>query len=461
MPPTRLFFLVFLAALVIVLGEAFRRAEILLLSLPLLLYLAGGLLLSRPLRQLQARRSLSVWLANGAEQADPGLPERILPSGSRVAVQVTLQSTRTSRPAAARPERLRKEFILQDGPFQHTASLAPGAGLEWTYRFAPARGVYPFQDLRILSGDPFGLFTQELRLPAVTNGHAQASLVVLPATVPLARPGVRPALLRGFAGPVAARLPGSGTDFFDVREYHPGDQLRHLNWRLSSKSERDLFTNQYEGERFADIGLILDARQARDLLGSPESGPLFEASVQATASLARAFLSDGHRVSLLVYGYSVERIPPGAGRIQLARIQRALAFARPLHNYALADLNYLPTRLYPPRSQIVFVSPLDEDDFDPLARFRGLGYDVLVVSPDPVAFEARSMLHLDAPEAPPGLDAHLAWRLATLERHLLLDRLKRVGVWVVDWQVDRPLAQTLRAGLVPVRTGQRILRRQA
>ena len=55
------------------------------------------------------------------------------------------------------------------------------------------------------------------------------------------------------------------------------------------------------------------------------------------------------------------------------------------------------------------------------------GYQVLLVSPDPVHFGRR--------------DAHhpLALRAARLERKALLWRLREIGVQVIDWQVDQPL----------------------
>jgi uncharacterized protein (DUF58 family) len=183
--------------------------------------------------------------------------------------------------------------------------------------------------------------------------------------------------------------------------------------------------------------------------------------VIAAASLARAFLRDGHRLSMLVYGFSIERVPPSAGRVQSERVLRALANARTLHNYALDNLEYLPTRMFPARSQIVFVSPLGDEDFEPLVRYRALGYDVLVLSPNPVAYEAGENANRavsGAPAADPYGDWAMALRLATIERELLIRRLARFGVWVVDWKVDRPLAEALRKGLAPLRGGQRFLR---
>ena len=52
---------------------------------------------------------------------------------------------------------------------------------------------------------------------------------------------------------------------------------------------------------------------------------------------------------------------------------------------------YVPRHLFPSRSQLVLVSPLISEDYDMLAALRMSGYHLLVVSPDPVSFEADGM----------------------------------------------------------------------
>jgi uncharacterized protein (DUF58 family) len=160
----------------------------------------------------------------------------------------------------------------------------------------------------------------------------------------------------------------------------------------------------------------------------------------------------------------MERLLPGTGRVHSERLLRALARARPMQNYALENLDYLPTRMYPPGSQLVFVSPLSVDDFGALVRYRAQGYDVLVVSPDPVNFEAchnpslAGLGHGSGEKDSATTDLNLALRLAVIERRLLVRRLERYGVWVVDWKVDHPLDEALRRGLRPRRSGVRRLR---
>jgi uncharacterized protein (DUF58 family) len=451
----RLITLVIGVSALIFIGLVSRQSGPLLLAAPLLAYLFVSVLFSPRQAQLSARRRLKILNAAGEVILDSAdlqhlKPEWVVPSNGSVEVGLVVVN---QGPALA-------EITLEDNLHHYLASMDSDASLEWHYHFTPRRGRFQFRDLQYHHSDPFGLFFVKGTLPAEVSGSKRAVLLVLPQSLPLKRLPLRPRMLRGFAGPVAARAPGSGTDFFGVREYHPGDPLRHINWRLSSRDEEHLYTDEVEGERFADIGLILDARSSHNLVG--EQGEIFESSVTAAASMARALLRDGHRVSLLVYGFGIERVLPGSGRQHVERILRGLAAASPQHHYALESLRYIPTRMFPARSQIIFVSPLSVDDYAPLVNFRALGYQVLVVSPNPVDFELQTYqsgasAHGDwSRDGSPRGDVSRALRLATIERTVLFRRLERIGVWVVDWPVSQPLNQVLQARLAPLRWGRQV-----
>jgi len=234
-------------------------------------------------------------------------------------------------------------------------------------------------------------------------------------------------------------------DFFGLREYQMGDPRRWINWRASARQDEHWFVNQFEQERIADVGIILDARQQSNIL-LPNGHSLFEYSVRATGALSEALLNDGNRVGLLIYGFGVERTFPGYGKVQQERILYALGQARTGHNFALENLGYLPTRFFPTGSQIVMVSPLVLEDIPPLMQLRATGYEVMVVSPDPVDFEARAYR----------TKGSLAWRIARIERTLLLRKLQRLGIRTLDWPVESPFEPLVRSSLSRASAGQRL-----
>ncbi|MBN1178905.1 MAG: DUF58 domain-containing protein [Anaerolineae bacterium] len=318
-----------------------------------------------------------------------------------------------------------------DGQTSLFTSLAPGETAVLEYVVQGQRGHFAFPDVRVSAADRLGLMQRNTALAAAQE------ITVLPQVLKLRRVAIRPLRTRAYAGPVPARQGGSGIEFFGVREYQTGDALRWINWKQSARHSRGLFTNEYEQERIADVGLILDARFRSDVHAHNDS--LFEYAVQATASLADAFLSDGNRVGLLIYGGFLDWTFPGYGKVQRERILQALARAEPGESLVFESLSYLPTQYFPVRSQIVVVSPLCKDDIVPLVRLRANGYQVLAVSPDPVHFEAGGL--------PPKAEVALAARVAYVERTLTLRRLQQAGIQVVSWKVDTPFDQTVHASL--------------
>ena len=300
--------------------------------------------------------------------------------------------------------------------------------LQYTVR--GVRGNYEFPGVSVSMGDLLGLSRNEEFL------HCSETLFVLPAVEKLEKIKISPRRTRVFSGMIRSRESGAGVEFFGTRAYVPGDPLRHLNWKAGARWDL-LITNLFEQERVADVGIILDARSIVELKTDKDS--LFEHSVRAAASLAQYFLGEGNRVGLLVYGNYIQWTFPAYGKQQRAKIMAALAGAELGEHAVFKEFRYLPTRLFPPESQVILISPLRGKDVYPLRYLRALGYRVLIVSPDPIAFEKPLLPHDQFQE--------LAERIARMERNATLAKLRRSGVQVVDWDVTGPLWLALkRAG---------------
>ncbi len=399
----------------ILVGLGSLNSALIAAAVPLVLYL-GVVLLHRPSPlRLDASRTLS---------DNYVAPETV------VEVQLTVKNTGPSVDEVD----IRDEIpagLETTGDTSAIVSLPSGASYTLTYTVKGSRGAYRFRGVHVAGREHFGLFQQQQRLGLISK------LSVLPRSPAMRTVMIRPLRTRGFAGPIPSRQGGSGTDFYGVRGYEPGDPLRWINWRLSARHPRELFTNEFERERIADVGLILDARERNDVTVDGES--LFEYSVEATAALAETFLGEGNRVGLLIYGRGLERTFPGYGKHQRQRILRSLAQAQVGDSLVFDSLDYLPTRFFPAKSQIVLISPLCEDDPPVLTRLRAHGYQILVVSPNPVEFEAQAL--------PPGDVRELAARIARAERNLWIHQLRRVGISVASWRVDQSLDVTIHAAL--------------
>lgn len=413
-----------LAYLLIFTGLLTLHGGIVALALPLVTYLVATLVHRAPHMQLSAERSVS---------ADT------LPQNTPIEVTVKITNDGPDLDEVVIDDRLPRGLELLEGKTRALTSLPHGASLTLRYTVRGKRGSYLLNELRVTASDHLGVLKEEDVVPA------PARFVYLPDIARLRKVTIRPQRTHGHFGPIPSRQPGSGVDFYGLREYQMGDPRRWINWRASARHEQHVFVNQFEQERIADVGIIVDARMQSNIT-LRDGQTLFEFSVQAAGSLSDALINDGNRVGLLVYGYGMDRTFRGYGKIQQERILYALGRARTGHNFALESLGYLPTRFFPAGSQIVMISPLLMNDLPALSRLRACGYDVLVVSPDPTDFEARAL----------GVKGELPWELANIERMLLLRKLQRMGIRVLDWEVEKPFEPLVRATLSRVSVGRRL-----
>ena len=412
----RLLLLSGLAFGLLILGLATMNRALLAMVLPLLALLGAALL-----ERAEERPALRCTRTLSADRVFAGTP-----------VTVRLTVTNEGPPLA---ELLLRDQVppplrVTDGETSLLTALPSGASAELVYTVQTKRGDPTFDLLEATAYDRLGLGQNRVTV------SVPAQLLVLPQAPRLRRVTIRPRRTRAYAGPIPSRRGGSGGDFFSLREYRPGDPLRRINWRASARHPQELYTTEFERERIADVGLILDGRSRSDVQVAGDS--LFEHAIRATAALAESFLSDGNRVGLLVYGQVLDWTFPGYGSVQRERILRSLARAETGDSLIFDSLRYLPARFFPPRSQVVIVSPLFRDDLPALIRLRAWGYRVLAVSPDPVSF---------ARQGEERAGTALAARIRRLERELLLRSLRQAGARIVDWQVAQPLEQTIHASL--------------
>ena len=398
-------------------GLATLQGDFIALALPLVTYLLIGYWQAPERVALQASRRLSI------ERASPH---------QEVEVTVTVTNHGPGLEEVLLEDLIPAGLTRRHKESRHLVRLASGDSYTFAYGVAGPRGGYSFEGLDVQVNDPLAIRGIKGRV------EAKGRLFVLPPVTRLHHIAIRPRRTRVYAGTIPARAGGTGTEFFGVREYQPGDPPHSINWRASAHAVETLYANEYQQERVADVGILVDGRLRTNEFSQGRS--LLDYSVQAAASIADALLSQGNRVGLLLYSSYLGWTAPGYGKIQRERIEHALAGARTGDSQVFSDLEHIPTRLFPPESQIVFVSPLIEDDLKPLIQLRAKGYDVLVISPNPVHFELSYLRSSDP-------DVDLAGRILHMERTLLLQRLQRANIQVLDWDVKEPFDQLVKKKL--------------
>lgn len=328
-------------------------------------------------------------------------------------------------------DRLPAKAKLIEGEDQFLGQLLPGQSAQFSYRIVLPRGKHEFTEIVVTAWSRWGLASS---MKSISH---ETTIIAHPKAEPLETFAIHPRRTRAFAGPVKANLGGQGLDFFGCRSYVPGDDVRRINWRAYARQD-NLIINEYELERLADVSIIVDARlQAHCQLGDDTT---FDYSLRAAASLTRHFLRVGNIVGLLVYGDLVHWVFPGVGKIQERKILDALSSAYAAEKEVFEDLRMIPTRLFPAQSQLVFISPLiDDDDVEVIALLIDRGYSIILVCPHAAAWEAEQMGSSSS--------AQVAARMASLRRSLFLDSLIRTGTRIVNWDITKPLAYAIERDL--------------
>ena len=119
-----------------------------------------------------------------------------------------------------------------------------------------------------------------------------------------------------------AVLRGEGRDFESMRDYVPGDELRHISWTATARRSK-LTTRQYQIERDQTILIALDA--GRLMTGRIGDETKFDTAIHASLALMSAAARGGDNCGLLVFGRKVKKfLPPQKGVRHVDAVLEAL-----------------------------------------------------------------------------------------------------------------------------------------
>jgi uncharacterized protein (DUF58 family) len=218
-------------------------------------------------------------------------------------------------------------------------------------------------------GDPLG-FTQRRRVltePVELLVHPAVEVVQdRPLTRMFEDPPIRP--------PVSKPWP-SGLEFYGMRTYVPGDDLRRIVWRAYARTGQLLVRESEQG--ITDkITIVLDTSRRSHTRGTPSES--FEAGVKAAASLGVRHLREGYSVTL--EQNAARMVPPMRGGNSQIRILDTLARVERESEPLTAPIMRLvsdPSR----DSHVIIITPrLDADAAGRLKLLIDRGTSVLVAA---------------------------------------------------------------------------------
>ena len=352
------------AALLVLSGRVFGLVELIALGV-----IAGVLVLGSALLVASSRLELEVGRLVHPARVHVGTSSR---------VELTLRNRRAGGTPVLR---LRDPVSGTRGADLLVPPLGRGERTVAAYRLpTDRRGLIKIGPLDVIVGDPFGL-TQ-----LATIGAPSVELTVYPHIDP-----IEPLPYTTGHDPLAgAKRPNtlgrSGEDFYALRPYAVGDDLRRVHWPSSARHD-ELLVRQNELPWQGRTTILLDVRKTAH---SPES---MELAVSAAASIVAATTRRNDLVRLVTTAGADSDFAPGTDHVEAIMEHLALVPMAPVGS--LRRTVELLSRRSSGGALVVLVAEVPIEDIRATAHLRSRYGSLTVVHFD------RSAWDLGSPIGPP------------------------------------------------------------
>lgn len=130
-----------------------------------------------------------------------------------------------------------------------------------------------------------------------------------------------------FTGGYHSAFKGRGMSFSDVRAYHPGDDVRAIDWNVTARTG-DAYIKVFEEERENTVMLLVDIRGSA-VFGSHTQFKE-EYLTELCGVLAFSAIANNDKVGVMLFSDHTELfIPPQKGKQHILRIIREILTAKP------------------------------------------------------------------------------------------------------------------------------------
>lgn len=149
---------------------------------------------------------------------------------------------------------------------------------------------------------------------------------------------------------------GHSVEFVQHRDYTPGDDIRHLDWKVWSKTDR-FYIKQFEAETNLRCMMVVDVSESMQY----GKGPLnkYDYGCSIAACLAYLLLHQGDAVGCMTFdSLPRQAIPPRSQQTHLDAILKSLDISKPK---AKTDVELIMRRVaegLPGRGMVILISDL-------------------------------------------------------------------------------------------------------
>ncbi|NLO74959.1 MAG: DUF58 domain-containing protein [candidate division WS1 bacterium] len=322
-------------------GTVFILMVGLILHIQQLLFVAATLALLAPISYLFSRTTLR------GLQVNRGLPPHMTAGETHEVALTVVNASSRSRPAFWLEDVLPEGLSRADDGADLVLDLAPRESRQIRYPLtAQHRGPFRLGPLRFFASDVLALHHFEKTL------NTRDELLVYPRIVPL--PDLWPRSPADRASPRRTRRRPGGIDPRGTREYAPGDDLRHIHWKVSARRGRLMIVEREQAEGLRAT-VLLDLNSTVHTGQGRES--TLEYGVTLAASLIAQALDEGGSAGLMAKGEHEYSVPPESNPAQRWRLLEALARVETTRDAPVPQLALAMVKNLPRGSAVAIITP--------------------------------------------------------------------------------------------------------
>ncbi|UKB84484.1 DUF58 domain-containing protein [Chryseobacterium sp. MEBOG06] len=359
-----------------------------------------------------------------ALQAQRILPEK-LSNGDENFVKIDIKNNYSFKIDAKVIDEIPFQFQKRD--FLIEKHIDSGANTFFQYTLEPKeRGEYHFGGLHIYASSALGFVSKRYTF------QKDAALASYPSFIHLRKyelMALQSEFLMG--GIKRIRKLGHTMEFEQIKDYVPGDDIRTINWKATSKANR-LMVNQFQDERSQRIFILIDKGRTMKM---PFNGlSLLDYSINAAMALSHIILRKGDRAGMMTFSKKAEnKIAADNKSGQLKKISEALYniktdFFESDFNRLYQDIKYSINQ----RSLILLFTNFETLDGlnRQLKYLRGIAKNHLLV----VVFFKNSELQTltsNNPENMQEIYDEIVAEKFEFEKKLIIQELRKYGIYTV------------------------------
>ena len=318
-------------------------------------------------------------------------------------------------------------FQFQKRDFLIEKQIFPGRNTFFQYILEPKeRGEYNFGSLNVYVSSPLGFVSKRF------NFQKDANLPSYPSFIHLRKYELMAIQSEFMLGGIKKiRKLGHTMEFEQIKEYVPGDDIRTINWKATSKTNR-LMVNQFQDEKSQRIFMLIDTGRTMKM---PFKGlSLLDYSINATMALSHIILKKGDRAGMMTFSKKTEnKIAAENKSGQLRKISEALYniktdFFESDFNRLYQDVKYSLNQ----RSLILLFTNFETLDGlnRQLKYLRGIAKNHLLVVVFFKNSELQTLIHKN-PESMQEIYDEIIAEKFEFEKKLIIQELRKYGIYTV------------------------------